>query len=206
MLNQSDLKCSASRDTSTTNNSDDNVAFSKKLIMTTVPLRRRRLVMLGGSECAFVAVLLLLLPLIACPASAQYNVERSDPFAMLSATLQTYQGSHSLSRFARFLNQLSHYLSVVTIMTKVEGRIRIAFSKMQDEFVESRNVIESRCVQEASCDGQTLSLECPIGTKIAIHFVQYGRAAPSSQVRTRYGKRPEGGHVSSSSSNSRNIF
>ena len=119
------------------NNSDDNnVTFPKKLITTMAPLRRRLL--MGGSECAFVAVLLLLLPLIASPASAQYNVERSDPFAMLSATLQTYQGSHSLSRFPGFIhgfqNQLSRDLSAEKIMTKVEGRI--AFSKMQDELVE----------------------------------------------------------------------
>ena len=50
---------------------------------------------MGRSESAFAAMVLLLLPpLIASPASAQYNVERSDPFAMLSATLQTYQGNH----------------------------------------------------------------------------------------------------------------
>ena len=55
---------------------------------------------------------------------------------------------------------------------EVEGCI--FFVEMLDEIIET---------QEASCDGQTLSLECPIGTKIAIHFVQYGRAAPSSQVR-----------------------
>ena len=53
-------------------------------------------------------------------------------------------------------------------MTKIQGHV---------------NGVESLGAQEASCDGQTLSLECPIGTKIAIHFVQYGRAAPSSQVR-----------------------
>ncbi len=71
----------------------------------------------------------LLLAIAASWANAQYNVRREDPFAALSATLQTYQ--------------------------------------------------------EAACDGQTLSLECPEGTKIAIQFVQYGRAAPSEQVRRR---------------------
>ena len=49
---------------------------------------------MGRSESVIAAMVLLLLPpLIASPASAQYNVERSDPFAMLSATLQTYQGN-----------------------------------------------------------------------------------------------------------------
>ena len=74
----------------------------------------------------------------------------------------------------------------------------IAFVKIEDEPTKNESVIECRCrrVQEASCDGQTLSLECPIGTKIAIHFVQYGRAAPSSQVRVHFGKRrEEGRHV-----------
>eukprot|EP00094_Tigriopus_californicus_P008123 TCALIF_07819-PA protein Name:"Similar to Eva1c Protein eva-1 homolog C (Mus musculus)" AED:0.05 eAED:0.05 QI:66/1/0.5/1/1/1/2/0/273 len=56
----------------------------------------------------------------------QYKVQRQDPFALLSATLQTYQ--------------------------------------------------------EASCDNQVLSLECPSGTKISIQLVQYGRSAPSNQV------------------------
>ena len=53
----------------------------------------RRRFSMGGSKSALLAVLSLLLPMLASPASAQYNVERSDPFAMLSATLQTYQGS-----------------------------------------------------------------------------------------------------------------
>ncbi|TRY67048.1 hypothetical protein TCAL_07819 [Tigriopus californicus] len=57
----------------------------------------------------------------------QYKVQRQDPFALLSATLQTYQ--------------------------------------------------------EASCDNQVLSLECPSGTKISIQLVQYGRSAPSNQDR-----------------------
>ena len=61
--------------------------------------------------------------------SGQYSVKRSDPFALLSATLQTYQ--------------------------------------------------------EAACDNQVLSMECPRGTKISIELVQYGRSAPSDQVRTR---------------------
>lgn len=61
------------------------------------------------------------------PVSGQYSVKRSDPFALLSATLQTYQ--------------------------------------------------------EAACDNQVLSMECPKGTKISIELVQYGRSAPSDQVR-----------------------
>ena len=58
-------------------------------------------------ELAAAALLLLfLLPLTASPfASAQYNVERSDPFAMLSATLQTYQGRRRLSRFSSNRNR-----------------------------------------------------------------------------------------------------
>jgi hypothetical protein len=82
--------------------------------------------MRGKREALQAVAALLLLLLLMDPAAAQYSVHRADPFALLSATLQTYQ--------------------------------------------------------EASCDGQTLSLECPVGTKIAIQFVQYGRSAPSSQV------------------------
>ena len=37
--------------------------------------------------------------------------------------------------------------------------------------------------QEAACDGQVLDLVCPSGTKISIQLVQYGRTAPSSQVK-----------------------
>ena len=37
--------------------------------------------------------------------------------------------------------------------------------------------------QQAACDGQGLDLVCPTGTKISIQLVQYGRTAPSSQVR-----------------------
>lgn len=37
--------------------------------------------------------------------------------------------------------------------------------------------------QQAACDGQVLNLLCPTGTKISIQLVQYGRTAPSSQVR-----------------------
>ena len=59
---------------------------------------------MGRSESVFAAMVLLLLPpLIASPASAQYNVERSDPFAMLSATLQTYQGNLGPIPFVRLL-------------------------------------------------------------------------------------------------------
>ena len=38
--------------------------------------------------------------------------------------------------------------------------------------------------QQAACDGQVLNLVCPTSTKISIQLVQYGRTAPSSQVRT----------------------
>ena len=37
--------------------------------------------------------------------------------------------------------------------------------------------------QKAACDGQVLDLVCPSGTKISIQLVQYGRTAPSSQVK-----------------------
>ena len=30
--------------------------------------------------------------------------------------------------------------------------------------------------QRAACDGQTINLDCPPGTKIAIQLVQYGRS------------------------------
>ena len=67
---------------------------------------------MGRSESVFAAMVLLLLPpLIASPASAQYNVERSDPFAMLSATLQTYQGNRGPIRFVRLLGLADFYLS-----------------------------------------------------------------------------------------------
>lgn len=76
------------------------------------------------------AMLVLLLWWLAPLCGAQYQVYRQDPFALLSATLQTYQ--------------------------------------------------------RAACDGQAFSMECPPGTKIAIQLVQYGRSAPSSQVRVVY--------------------
>lgn len=38
--------------------------------------------------------------------------------------------------------------------------------------------------QQAACDGKVLNLVCPTGTKISIQLVQYGRSAPSSQVRS----------------------
>ena len=37
--------------------------------------------------------------------------------------------------------------------------------------------------QQAACDGQVLNLVCPTSTKISIQLVQYGRTAPSSQVK-----------------------
>jgi hypothetical protein len=40
--------------------------------------------------------------------------------------------------------------------------------------------------QKAACDGQTINLDCPSGTKIAIQLVQYGRSAPSSEVLLIY--------------------
>jgi len=36
--------------------------------------------------------------------------------------------------------------------------------------------------QRASCEGETLHLECPSGTKISIQLVLYGRTAPSASV------------------------
>ncbi|XP_040580848.1 uncharacterized protein [Lepeophtheirus salmonis] len=39
-----------------------------------------------------------------------------------------------------------------------------------------------RTYQKAACDSQTLSLECPVGTKISIQLVKYGRNKPSSQI------------------------
>ena len=39
--------------------------------------------------------------------------------------------------------------------------------------------------QQAACDGQVLNLVCPTSTKISIQLVQYGRTAPSSQVRLK---------------------
>ena len=72
-------------------------------------------------------LLQLLLLLLSSAALGQYNVRRQDPFALLSATLRTYQ--------------------------------------------------------KAACDNQELGLECPSGTKISIQLVEYGRSAPSNQVR-----------------------
>ena len=40
-----------------------------------------------------------------------------------------------------------------------------------------------RTYQEAACDGQQLNLECPTGAKISIQLVEYGRSAPSQEVR-----------------------
>ena len=53
----------------------------------------------------------------------------------------------------------------------------------QDPFALLSGTLQT--YQEASCDNEALSLECPSGTKISIQLVQYGRSAPSSQVRKR---------------------
>ena len=51
----------------------------------------------------------------------------------------------------------------------------------QDPFaVLSRTLLT---YQQAACDGTVLNLVCPTGTKISIQLVQYGRTAPSSEVR-----------------------
>ena len=51
----------------------------------------------------------------------------------------------------------------------------------QDPFaVLSRTLLT---YQQAACDGTVLNLVCPPGTKISIQLVQYGRTAPSSEVR-----------------------
>ena len=51
----------------------------------------------------------------------------------------------------------------------------------QDPFALLSGTLQT--YQEASCDNEALSLECPAGTKISIQLVQYGRSAPSAQVR-----------------------
>ena len=51
----------------------------------------------------------------------------------------------------------------------------------QDPFaVLSRTLLT---YQQAACDGTVLNLVCPPGTKISIQLVQYGRTAPSTEVR-----------------------
>lgn len=50
----------------------------------------------------------------------------------------------------------------------------------QDPFALLSGTLQT--YQEASCDNEALSLECPTGTKISIQLVQYGRSAPSAQV------------------------
>lgn len=98
------------------------------LIRSQVTLHRppRLLIKMRLIPCYSVERLVLVLTVVSL-SYCQYKVQRQDPFALLSATLQTYQ--------------------------------------------------------EASCDNQVLSLECPSGTKISIQLVQYGRSAPSNQVR-----------------------
>ena len=57
----------------------------------------------------------------------------------------------------------------------------------QDPFALLSGTLQT--YQEASCDNEALSLECPPGTKISIQLVQYGRSAPSAQVRKELGRR-----------------
>ena len=35
-----------------------------------------------------------------------------------------------------------------------------------------------RTIQRAACDGETLTLRCPLGTAVSIQLAQYGRPAP----------------------------
>ena len=35
-----------------------------------------------------------------------------------------------------------------------------------------------RTIQRAACDGETLTLRCPMGTAVSIQLAQYGRPAP----------------------------
>ena len=50
----------------------------------------------------------------------------------------------------------------------------------QDPFALLSGTLQT--YQRAACDSQVLNLECPIGTKISIQLVQYGRSLPSAQV------------------------
>ena len=51
----------------------------------------------------------------------------------------------------------------------------------QDPFALLSGTLQT--YQRAACDSQVLNLECPVGTKISIQLVQYGRSLPSAQVR-----------------------
>ncbi len=50
----------------------------------------------------------------------------------------------------------------------------------QDPFALLSGTLQT--YQRAACDSQVLNLECPVGTKISIQLVQYGRSLPSDQV------------------------
>jgi len=50
----------------------------------------------------------------------------------------------------------------------------------QDPFALLSGTLQT--YQRAACDSQVLNLECPVGTKISIQLVQYGRSLPSAQV------------------------
>ncbi len=52
--------------------------------------------------------------------------------------------------------------------------------RRQDPFAALSATLRTR--QQAACDGQELTLECPQGTKISIQLVEYGRKATSEQV------------------------
>ena len=39
-----------------------------------------------------------------------------------------------------------------------------------------------RTIQRAACDGETLTLRCPLGTAVSIQLAQYGRPAPGISI------------------------
>ena len=122
----------------------------------------------NGCQKSFLFSLFLFGFLLSCllpPTSGQYQVYRQDPFAMLSATLQVIT--------LLFTRLYAIYLPFCIIYMLLYPFYRI----MAYLFIGSLFYwLFEQTYQRAACDGQTINLDCPPGTKIAIQLVQYGRS------------------------------
>ena len=67
---------------------------------------------------------------------------------------------------------------LLTAVSSCQGQYNV---HRQDPFALLSGTLQT--YQRAACDSQVLNLECPVGTKISIQLVQYGRSLPSAQVR-----------------------
>ena len=122
----------------------------------------------NGCQKSFLFSLFLFGFLLSCllpPTSGQYQVYRQDPFAMLSATLQVITFP-----FTRLYAIYLPFCIIYMLLYLLYSYNGISFYRV------SFLLTFKQTYQRAACDGQTINLDCPPGTKIAIQLVQYGRS------------------------------